>query len=258
MQRRQFIQGASASGVMSLSGCFFLGLALRLVARRGFVRGGARASRRSQRGQLESMGRAGALTAYRLLRTGGQISRLQRVGQLVREDNQQVVSEMEGNSDVVLSKMERTVVCETRIGSRGRMQHHSPFYNTFLGYSYDEGDTRGIVHTDHKQNFLSRDIVRDDRILHLDQSDRKLGETLVNVDGVGSSEATLRVVDSKHLEREFEKAETPFSPEDRTLARRMAELEDLNRQCQARTATQSCDDLNARIEQALRNLERSL
>lgn len=253
--RRQFLQGSAAFGTLSLSGCFFLGLALRLVARRGFVRGSARASRRSQRGQLETMGRSGALTAYRLARASNQISRLQRVGQLIRSDDEGVVAEMEGNSEIVLSRMEQTIVCETRVGSRGRMQHHSPFYNTFLGYSYDEGDDRGIVHTDHLQNFTCRDLVKDDRILHLDQADRLQGETVISVETIQGAEATARVVESGFLEQEFRKAEAAITPEDRQFARRMAELESLNMQCQARAAIESCDDLNAKIERALRNLE---
>lgn len=255
LQRRQFIQGAAVTGTLSLSGCIFLGLALRLIARRGFIRRSARASRSSQRGQLESLGRTGAFTAYRLIRLNNQLSRLQKVGQLLRDDENDVVAEMEGNSQVVLCRIEETVVCETRIGTRGRMQHHSPFYNTFLGYSFDEGDDKGITHTDHRQQFASRDLIKDHRILHLDQAERLKGETIFRVDNIAAGEATARLTESEYLEQEMQKAERSLTSEDRDFAKRMVNLERLNAQCQSRSPDQSCDDLNVAIEAALRSLE---
>lgn len=253
------MQGAAGAAVFGLSGCFFIGLALRLVARRGFVRGSARASRRSQRGQLESLGRSGALTAYRLARMSNQISRLQRVGQLLRDDDEAVIAEMDGNAELVQSRLEGTVVCETRTGNRGRMEHHSPFYNTFLGYSYDEkeGSDDAVVHTDHRQRFTCKDVFKEDRILHVDRAGRLQGHTTFKFEEIDGTQATARIVESGFLEEEMRRAEAAITQEDKLFARRMATLEALNKQCQARPSEQSCDDLNARIERALRALEQS-
>lgn len=260
LTRRDFIgTGAASAAVLGTSGCLLLGL-FRLGARSSLIRSGARASRLSTRGTLSSFGRSGAATLHllRLTNTIVQINRMQRVAQMFRiedlQENEAAAVDCDGRS--AQCKVEEVPITVTHPDGSW-LVHHSNLFRESVGASLPDGEI--LEHRDAKGRPVGLDVYDGNplsgRIRHLDKDRNLTGVTTFRyVDDGGGVRAVIE--DGRYLRSELRAVGADVMANHAKGLRHMGDATASQNECLDRPNGEECDDLTARVIEALEKLER--
>lgn len=256
IHRRQFLALLlAAAGGSMVTGCLpFFGL-LRLGMRGAAIRGGARAARAGPRGSMSVLGRTGAvgLHAVRTLRVAQAAGQLARIGDIFGVENNEQAICLDADERRVECSVGDVVVCSTHLQGRF-FEHVSVLYGP-CGTSRAMGESE-IHHWDNTGVFAGAEVLEKDVIRHIDSERRVVGYTRLNVRQQGASETVAIVERDGFLNAqmmELEKAHRElFGAQG---SRDLRAIADAQTQCLARSASESCRDLQQRAEDALQHLE---
>lgn len=254
VSRRLVLPGMAASILITQSGCFFLVGLLRLGVRGSLIRSGARASRVSRRGKLSSFGRTGATTLHlvRLARAVNTVNRLQKVGEIFGQENEETAVEVESNNSISECLVERVPVSNTRADGKW-LVHHSNFYQESIGTSLPKSDTV-IEHQDVQSRFAGADVIENGVIRHID-ANRDLAGTTPYVFKELPTETVVEFTDTRYLESELNSAASSITARDRATLRDADAMLRAQEACLRKPSDQDCNLLADQAGEALARLE---
>lgn len=252
--RRGFVQGASATALLSQSGCSLLAGLLRLGVRGSLLRSGARAARVSRRGKLATFGRTGATTMHlvRLSRAANTLSRIQRVGQIYSSETEEEAVAIEANENITECKVDRVPISNTRADGRW-LVHHSNMFQESIGTSLAPRENE-LVHRDSRDKFVGADIMEHGVIRHFDEH-RNLAGTTPMIISEESANTAILLPDTSYLESELNISANSLRTDHGASLNDAQSMRLAQDRCLERSNDLSCEDLVTEVHSALERLE---